>query len=158
VFGANTDLLQSPTIFGDYSHGLQAGQILGHLPTRLICEVYAAFTTTSGSETRSGFGLTEAGGTSGVADDAMAWIHVPDASNFGARSGVDSDAGSTVDSNYHQFRIVIKIGTTDKIEWFIDGTSQGTFDNQANLWPCSFGAYSSTTNRIALAWAHFWYE
>jgi hypothetical protein len=134
------------------------GQILGRLPTRLICEIYAAFTTSSGSETRSGFGLTEAGGASGTADDALAWIHVPDGTNFGLRSGVDSDAGSTVDSNYHQFRIVISKGTTDKIEWFIDGTSQGTIDLQENLAPFSFGGYASTANRLALAWAHLWYE
>jgi len=157
VFGADTDLLQSPTIFGDYSHGLMAGQILGHYPTRLALEVYAAFTTHSANETRTGFGLTEAGGTSGTAADAMAWIHT-DATNFTIRSGADSDAGAADDANYHQFKIVVKVGTTDAIEWFIDGTSQGTMDNQAALWPCSFGAYASTTNRLALAWAHLWYE
>jgi hypothetical protein len=158
LFGDDTDLLQSPTIFGDYAHGLMAGQILGHLPTRLVCEVYAAFTTNSGSETRSGFGLTAAGGTSGTANDAMAWIHTPDGANFGLRSPSDSDAGSAVDTSFHQFRIVVSTGTTDAIEWFIDGTSQGTIDSQEDLWPCSFGGYSSTANRISLAWAHLWYE
>jgi hypothetical protein len=159
VFGADNDLLQSPTIFGDYSHGLMAGQILGHFPTRLICEVYAAFTTNSNEETRTGFGLTEAGGTSGTADDALAWIHDLGTTNvFSCRSGADSDNGSADNTNYHQFRIVIKTGTTDAIEWFIDGTSQGTLDLEEDLAPFSFGAYSSTTNRVALAWAHIWYE
>jgi len=155
--GADTDLLQSPLIFGDYSHGLLAGQILGHYPTRLIIEVYAAFLTHSANETRSGFGLTEAGGTSGTANDAMAWIHT-DGTNFTIRSGADSDVGALDDALYHLFRIVVKPGTTDAIEWFIDGVSQGTMDNQAALWPCSFGAYTSTTNRLALCWAHLWYE
>jgi hypothetical protein len=158
LFGDDTDLLQSPTIFGDYAHVLMAGQFLGRLPTRLIVEVYAAFTTNSGSETRTGFGLTEAGGTSGTANDAMAWIHIPDGANFAIRSGADSDTGSADDANFHQFRIVVSVGTTDKIEWFIDGTSQGTMDSQDNLWPCSFGAYTSTNNRISLAFAHLWYE
>ncbi len=157
LFGADNDLLQSPTIFGDYAHGLMAGQILGHLPTRLIVEVYAAFTTNSANETRTGFGLTEAGGTSGTANDAMAWIHT-DGSNFTIRSAADSDAGDTDDANFHQFRIVVSTGTADAIEWFIDGTSQGTMDSQEDLWPCSFGGFSSTTNRISLAFAHIWYE
>jgi len=157
VFGADNDLLQSPEIFGDYSHGLMAGQILGHDPTRLIVEIYAAFTTHSADETRSGFGLTEAGGTAGTANDAMAWIHVT-SDTFTIRSGADSDSGSASDSLYHQFRIVINRGTTDAIEWFIDGVSQGTFDNQPDLWPCGFGGFSSTTNEFALAWAHIWYE
>lgn len=157
--GADTDLLQSPTIFGDYTHGLLAGQILGHYPTRLICEVYAAFLTNSAEETRTGFGIIEAGGTAGTDASAMAWIHDLGTTNvFSIRSGADSDNGSADNATYHQWRIVVKVGTTDAIEWFIDGVSQGTMDNQAALWPCSFGAYASTTNRIALAWAHIWYE
>lgn len=157
LFGADNDLLQSPTIFGDYAHGLMAGQFLGKVPTRLIVEVYAAFTTNSSSETRSGFGLTEAGGTSGTANDAMAWIH-SDSNNFVIRQPNDSDSGSSVDTDFHQFRIVVSTGTTDAIEWFIDDASQGTMDSQANLWPCSFGGFSSTDNRISMAWAHLWYE
>src|SRR3990167_78067 len=157
VFGADTDLLQSPTIFGDYSHGLMAGQFLGYYPTRLVVEVYAAFTTHSANETRTGFGLTEAGGTSGTAADAMAWIHT-DGTSFTLRSAADSDAGSADNATFHQFRIVCTVGQTDAIEWFIDGTSQGKMDVQAALWPCSFGAYSSTTNRISLAWCHIYYE
>jgi len=157
LLGADTDLLQSPTIFGDYAHGLQAGQFLGHYPTKLIVEVFAAFTTHSANETRTGFGLTEAGGTSGTAADAMAWIHT-DGTSFTIRSAADSDAGSADNATFHQFRIVCTVGTTDAIEWFIDGTSQGKMDVQAALWPCSFGAYSSTTNRISLAWCHIYYE
>src|SRR3990167_10517709 len=151
--GADTDLLQSPLIFGDYSHGLMAGQILGHYPTRLIIEVYAAFLTHSANETRTGFGLTEAGGTSGTANDAMAWIHT-DGTNFTVRSAADSDAGAADDASFHQFRIVVSFGTTDAVEWFIDGSTQGKMDVQAALWPCSFGGYSSTTNRFSMAWAH----
>lgn len=157
LFGADNDLLQSPTIFGDYAHGLMAGQILGHLPTRLIVDVYAAFTTHSDNETRTGFGLTEAGGTSGTANDAMAWIHT-DGSNFTIRSAADSDVGDADDANFHQFRIVVSTGTTDAIEWFIDGTPQGAMDLQENLWPCSFGGFSSTTNRFSMAFAHIFYE
>ena len=158
AFAADTDLLQSPTIFGDYSHGLAAGEILGRYPTKLICEVYAAFPTNSAEETRTGFGLIEAGGTAGTDVSAMAWIHALATTNaFSLRSGAASDNASSLDSAYHQWRIVVN-SADSLVEWFIDGTSQGTIAVQTDLWPCSFGAYASTTNRVALAWIHLWYE
>ncbi len=159
IFGSDTDLLQSPPIFGDYLNGLLAGKILGRYPTKMIMEVYASFSTNSAEETRTGFGLVEAGGTAGTDDDAMVWIHDLGSTNvFSCRSAADSDNGSADNTDPHLFRVVISKGTTDAIEWFIDGVSQGTLDLQEDLWPCSFGAYSSTTNRLRLSFAHFWYE
>jgi hypothetical protein len=156
-FGATGDRLQSPYMFGDYSHGLLAGQILGHLPTRLIVEVYAAFTTHSSDENRTGFGLVKATGSGATAADQVAWIYT-DNTNFQLRSSADSDAGDTDDGDFHQFRIVVSKGTTDAVEWFIDGTSQGTMDLEIDKCPWAFACHTLTNNRISLAWAHLWYE
>src|SRR3990167_2311936 len=40
---AGSDLLLGPSIFGDYGHGLAAGQFLGYMPTKLCFESYANF-------------------------------------------------------------------------------------------------------------------
>ena len=154
---ASGDLLQSPAIFGDYIHGQQAAQFLGYTPTKLILECYASLTVASANETRSGFGLVEAGGTAGTDADAMAWIF-SDATNFGLRSAADSDTGALIDTNWNLWKIVISTGAvTDAIEWFINGTSQGTIDRQADLWPASFGMFALTTNRPGMGWAHIYY-
>lgn len=154
---AASDLLQSPSIFGDYIHGQQAAEFLGYSPTQLIVDFYAAMTVHSANETATGWGLVEAGGTAGTDADAMAWIFT-DGSNFTLRSAADSDAGAADDAAWHRFRIVVSQGTTDAVEWFIDGTSQGTMDLQEDLWPCSFGMFASTTNRPGLAWVHIYYR
>lgn len=154
---AASDLLQSPSIFGDYGHGQMAAQILGYSPTQLVCEWYGAMTVhTADESTVTGWGLVEAGGTAGTANDRMAWIGT-DGTNFIASSAADSDTGATDDALWHTFRIVVAEGTTDAIEWFIDGTSQGTFNLQTDLFPVSFGMFSSTTNRPALSWVHIYY-
>jgi len=136
VFGDDTDLLQSPEVFGDYIHGVMSQAFLGRMPTKMVMETFAAFTANAADEDRTGFGLVEAGGAAGVAADHMAWIYT-DNTNFILLSGADSDAGAAVDAAYHLFRIEITLGTVDKVEWFIDGVSQGTMDLQENLWPCS---------------------
>lgn len=154
---AASDLLQSPAVFGDYIHAEQARRFLGYSPTMLIVEFYAAMTVHSADEvTVTGWGLVEAGGAAGTAADNMAWIGT-DATNFWLRSAADSDIGAADDAVWHLFRIEVSQGTTDAIEWFIDGTSQGTINLQTDLWPCSFGMFASTTNRPALAWVHIWY-
>lgn len=152
------DLLQSPAIFGGYVHTVAVSRILGYTPTRLVVEIAGQFSAATANETRSGFGLTEAGGTAGTDADAMAWIF-SDGTNFGLRSAADTDVGALVDNNWNVWRITISSGTvTDAIEWFINGTSQGTIDRQADLWPCSLGMFALTTNRPNIAWAHIWYE
>ena len=102
--------------------------------------------------------LVENAGTSGVDNDAMAWIFT-DGANFTLRSAADSDAGAADDALWHIFKIVVSAGgTSDTIEWFIDGTSQGTIDRQTDLWPCSFGMHALTTNRPGLGWVHIYYK
>lgn len=157
VFGDSTDLLQSPNIFGDYTHGRFVEEVLGRFPTQLVVELYAAFTTVTGTSNRSGFGLVEAGGTAGTAADELAWIYT-DGTNFTIRSDADSDAGAADDTNYHLWKIVVSSGSaTDAVEWFIDGTSQGTMDRKTDEWPASFGMYAHTTNRFVLSWVHIYY-
>lgn len=151
---AAADLLQSPVIFGDYNHALQAQQFLGYLPTTLTLEAWAQFTTASANETITGFGFVEDGGSPAVANDALAMIF-SDGTNFGLRSGAASDAGAAVDNSNHLWKIVV---TSANVEWFIDGTSQGTIALEADEWPVSFGLTSTTTNRPALSWVHIYYS
>ena len=158
TFDAASDLLQSPAIFGDYAHARLAQEILGVLPNTLRLKFYAAFTTAANNETATAIGFVEAGGSPIGAADAMAMI-CSDGTNFGLRSGATTDAGAAVDTAFHLWEIVITGGGTT-IEWFQDGTSQGTITLQADLWPASFGAgiVAAGLNRLALSWAHIRYE
>ncbi|KKN06315.1 hypothetical protein LCGC14_1078420 [marine sediment metagenome] len=152
------DLLQSPAIFGGYAHGRAVESMLGYAPTQLTLECYASFTVVTGTSNRSGFGLVEDAGTAGTAADELAWIYT-DGTNFTIRSDADSDAGAADDVDWHLWKITVKIGSaTDAVEWFIDGTSQGTMDRKTDEWPVSFGMYAHTTNRPGLAWIHISYS
>ena len=158
---AGNDLLQSPVIFGDYTHAKSASMIMGKtdLPRYLIMDVLGAMGTASANETTSGFGLVEDGGTAGTAADGLAWI-VSDGTNFKLTSGADSDAGAAIDTSPHAWRVILDSGlgtNTDAVEWFIDGTSQGTIDLETDEFPVSFGIFADTTNRPALSVVHIYY-
>ena len=159
-FGALNDLLLSPSIFGDYVHGQQAGNILGYAPTMLSLECYANFGTASANETVSGFGFSTGSGL--TATNHVAYIH-SNGTNIAIRgtdgTGALTDTGGTVaavGATYHLWKIVATAGGT--VEWFMDGTSQGTITLVGDLFPTAFSASSSTTNRINLAWAHCYYS
>lgn len=145
---ASGDALSSPFIFGNYSHALLAGQILGHLPTKLTAEFYAAFTVASADETGTYMGFHSSGKSMSIYSDAT---------NFLLSSSGTEDAGIAVDNAYHQWRIVVD-SSTSLCEWFVDGTSQGSIAVEADAWPMAFECVASTTNRFALSWAHIWYE
>ncbi len=155
-FGAATDLLLSPSIFGDYVHSRQAANILGYDPTTLNFECMAAFSVNSAAETISGFGFSTGSGL--TATNHVAYIY-SDATNFAIRgtdgTGALTDVGALVDTLWHRWRIVATAGGT--VEWFIDGTSQGTITLKTDLFPTAFSASSTTTNRLSLAQAHVWY-
>lgn len=154
VFGASGDLLQSPSIFGDYAGGLWARQSLGRTPTQLIMDCYAAFTDASADENRSGFGFVEAGGSPATANDALAMI-VSDSTTFLLRSGATtSGAGAAVDNAYHFWRIIID---ATNATCTMDGGNSISVATEADLFPASFGAHVLTTNRLALVWAHVYY-
>ncbi len=153
-FNGSGDLLLSPRLFGNYSHARAAQVFLGTLPTKLTLEVYGRFVTSSANETTSGFGFIEDSGTPATAGDHLAYIY-SDSSNYGLRSGAASDAGAAVDTTNHLWTIEI---TASGVEWFIDGTSQGSIALETGEFPVTFGAHTFTTNRLMLGWAHIWYE
>src|SRR3990167_6459383 len=105
---ASGDILQRPALFGHYTHARIAQIIMGEaiLPRFLICDMFAAFTVATANETNSSMGFFEDDGTISTADDALAAIY-SDGTNFGLRSGADSDAGALVDNDYHWWRIQI---------------------------------------------------
>lgn len=155
---ASGDLLESPSLFGDGAGAEAAAAILGHSPTTLTCEFYGSFTAVTGTSNRSGFGLIQDGGSAATAADQLAWIYT-DGTNFTLRSSGDSDVGAADDTDWHTWKIVVSNGSvTDAVEWFIDGTSQGTMDRIDDQWPVSFGMHAHTTNRPGLAWVHISYS
>ena len=158
---ASGDILQSPSIFGDYAHSQAAAAILGYTPTKLICEFYGALTVASADEPVSGFGLIEAGGSPVNGADQMAYIR-SNGTVFLLGAAVDGGGtGSAVDANWHKWRITVTNtgAITDAISWSKDGVAEATtIDLQNDLWPVSFGMHALTTNRPAVSWVHLWYE
>lgn len=147
---AQNDLLRSPLIFGSYAHALAAGQFLGYMPTKMVCEFYAAFTTASSDENGSYIGLWNAAGiATGVYSDGT---------NFQLYDGATTEAGAAVDTSYHQWRLTLdRVNRT--VTWYIDGVSQGSQAVVADRWPAGFGFNAGgANNRIALSWGHLFYE
>ena len=160
VTDAGSDLIQSPAVFGDYTHGQQAAHHLGHDPTTLTLEAWAAFSVHSANETATGLGFVINGGSIITAANAIAVIHT-DGTNFTVRSGADSDLGATDDALWHLFKIVITTGSaTDAVEWFIDGTSQGTMNRRTDAYPAAvgWGVVSGGTNRVLIGPARVFYR
>ncbi len=152
VTNAALDLFESPQVFGDVLHVLHARTALGHAPTRLILEGWVQFSVTSTNETATGFGFFIGGGSIVTAADAVAVIH-SNGSNFVCRNDGDSDVGATDDEDWHLFKIVITSGSaTDAVEWFIDGTSQGTLNRRTDAYPCGVGWGNVTggNNRVQI--------
>lgn len=144
---ANADVLLSPIIFGNYAHALGVSKTLGYFPTQLCAEWYGAFTTASANE---------AGTYMGFKNTALVGAIISDGTNFKlSNQAGTTDAGAAIDTSYHTWKIIVD---ATNMEWFIDGTSQGTVATSADQWPCGFGWTASTTNRPALAWGHVWYQ
>jgi len=154
---ASGDKMQSPAIFGDYQHGDQASHHLLSFPTTLTMETWATFSVASASETTSGFGFVDAGGTIVTATDHIAVIH-SDGTNFICRSNGDADTGALIDTALHKWTIVLSTGTTDAIEWFIDDVSQGTLDLLTDVFPASWGFHTLTTNRLLMGSTRIFYR
>ncbi len=146
------DLIQSPAIFGDFQHAHQAGHHLGFDASTLTFEAFARFSVTSADEEETCLGFCDATGSIIVISDAIAVIRT-DGTNFILRSTADSSTGALDDEDLHLFRIVVSGGSaTDAIEWFIDGTSQGTIDRLPDVWPAAVGVgnLAAGTNRIQI--------
>ena len=158
---AASDILQSPVMFGDYAHALQAKQFLGYLPTKLCAEFYAQFNVASAAETATTIGFVEAGGSpvTAAGADTMASFY-SDATNFKLESGAGaSAAGALISTTYHLWKIVLDV-TTQLATGTMDGGNAITVALQTDLFPVSFGlgTVAAGTNRIQLSFLHIWYE
>jgi hypothetical protein len=155
-FDAVSDHLRSPFIFGDYAHGQMVAGILGHDPTTLSMECYGRFAANNDEE-ETGFGFVEAGSAVPFVKAGLMALVTSDGTNFSLESGAAADAGSTDDTAAHLFKIVVGSAS---IEWFIDGTSQGTLALQTDLWPVAWGASTKAAtgaNDPVVSWVHIWY-
>ena len=129
-----------------------------YAPTILVCDFFAAFSTITANETATGIGMTGANAVDAAAAGSAGCITASGAApptTFFLTSDLSSDAGSAINTSWHKFRIEYGSSTT---EWFIDAVSQGTITTETDIWPVSFTMFSTTTNRIDLAWAHIWYR
>lgn len=157
-FTAASDLLLSPSIFGDYAHFLQASRILGYTPTTLNLECLAAFLTEAADEVSSAFGFVQAGASPITAAAAGQFACISsDATNFELNSSAAADSGAVSDNAWHVWKISISSAAS---EWFIDGTSQGSIALVADVFPLRFGCgiVAAGSNTIALNSVHIWYE
>ena len=156
-FGAVSDHLRSPFIFGDYAHGQLVAALLGYDPTILNMECYARFAANANEE-ETGFGFVEAGSAVPFVKAGLMALITSDGTNFSLESGAAADAGSADNTTPHLFKIAVGSAS---IEWFIDGVSQGTLALQTGLWPVAWGASTkatSGTNDPVINWIHIWYE
>lgn len=151
------DTVASPEIFGDYPHARMAEAILGAAPTTLNAEFYMRLSANN-DEQASGAGFWENGATSAFAKGDCMAVVASGGTNFELHSGAAEDAGSTDNTTAHLFKITFTFGST--VEWWIDGTSQGTVAIQTDLWPCAFGVNTQGggSNDPVLNWAHVYYE
>lgn len=167
---ASGDLLESPRMFGTYSHMRAAADIVGSraLPEYLIARFWGAMTVHSADEPRSGWGFTEdAGGVETEATQA-AWISTDGTSfQIGANAGTPVDLQAD-DALWHEFAIVLS--RTAQIAYaFIDPTwraydqpplslALGSIALTATEAPYCFGFHALTTNRPALGLTHLYYD
>lgn len=158
LLGDASDLLASPAVFGDYAHMLAASWVLGYFPTALVAEFRAAFTAFAANEPSTAVGFVEDGGSviTGAAADQLACIS-SNGTNFELNSGAAVDAGAAADASWHTFKIRV---TSANVEWFIDGTSQGTIALETAEFPVSFeaGVVAGGLNTIALGPPRVYYE
>lgn len=159
---AAADAFVTPRIFGGYDQFQRVADVLGYAPTELVVDQYAAFTVASANETTSFFGLCAPATTDISAAGGGGGIHSGGtASTFFLTSDNGSDAGASIDTSWHKWRIIFGSSTT---EWFDDiatpGTlaSRGTITTETDIWPLAYKMIVSTTNRIGLSWVHIWYR
>lgn len=162
---ASGDLLNSPAIWGDWTHMEMARQLVGAaiLPRRLVAEFMGAMTVHSADEPRSGWGFIEDGGSAATEADQIAFIS-SDGTNFqiGANAGTPVDLVAD-DGNWHKFRIELDVAS-QLVSCAIDGTyyltktSTTTLAITADEAPFKFGFHALTTNRPALGLTHVFYE
>lgn len=157
-FTAASDLLMSPSIFGDAAHVAQAARILGYRPTSLNMECYAAFLAEGSNEPSTAFGFVQAGASPITAAAAGQFACISsNATNFELNSSAASDAGAASENAWHLWKVKI---TGAGSEWFIDGASQGSIALVAAVFPLRFGCgvVAAGNNTIALNSVHIYYD
>ncbi len=160
---ANSDLLQSPSIFGDYAHAHMAAIIYGAktLPRYLVCDAYATWSVVSADDDTTAIGFCEDGGSIIVAAD-----HIAAATSNGTGGVWNLSANGSVTAGVTvvsatlpiMFRIIID-KVTQLSTLYIDGVFQGTIAVTADEFPCAFGmgVGAASANRILFHNAHVWY-
>lgn len=163
ITNAGSDLLQSPSMFGDWVHMEQARYHLGVFPKYLMLEAYLRFATASNAEATTNYGFCEDGGSIIVNADLIAGLQ-SDGTNFVLSTGGDSDAGAVIQTTTLGLRIKIAPGTSDKVQWWLRTSptggfvSQGTADLTTDEFPCAFGFGQGTSNVIHHHVAHIFYS
>lgn len=163
---ATGDILASPPVFGTYDHAYAAMRIAGKrsLPTRLVTEVRAAFTTASADEPTSGFGLFEDATTTTTATEALQLAFISsNSANFELNTNASTsltDVGAAVDNAWHNFVIEMLFGTDGvaRANWYIDGAFQGYIIPTTDEAPYAFGAHTLTTNVVKIGPVHIFYD
>jgi hypothetical protein len=159
---ADTDLLRSPYMFGDYTHMQAAGRLVSKgIPTSLNLEVWGAMTVHSGNDIDSGWGFIEDGGVQTTSTSHIAMIY-SDSANFALQANgvIVGSVGAADDALWHLFKIKLTVADLG-LEWFIDGVSQGArVANviQTDEAPWAFGFGAGATNMPGLGITHVWYD
>ena len=163
---ASGDLVVSPPVFGGYDHAMAASAIVGKKtrPTKMICDVRAAFNVASADEPTSGFGLFEDETTTTSATEAFQLAFISsNSANFELNTNASTtltDVGAVVDNLAHDWRIEMLYDTAGVIRanWYIDGAFQGFIVPTQDEGPYAFGSHTLTTNRLKLGTVHIFYD
>lgn len=160
LMDTGADLLNSPAIFGDYSHSHAAAVICGQrsLPRFLIADIYAAFTTVSADEDTTAIGFVEDGGSPVVAADHIAAVTSNGTGgvwNISANAAVAAGV-TVVSATWNWFRIIMdKANALSYL--YVNNVFQNSIAITADEAPYKFGAGKGTTNTILLNQAHIFY-
>lgn len=157
---AQNDLIQSPAIFGDYSHAHAAAVILGQkaLPRFIVADIFARFSVVANDQATTNLGFVEDGGSIVTAADGYATIN-SDGTNFrlninGTRATTRSIAVTTASA---WFRIVLDKGAA-LASAYKNGTLLGSAAITDDEAPVSFGAGSGGANNLVqLNQVHIFY-
>lgn len=155
---AAADLLESPSIFGDYSHAKQASMIMGEksLPRYLVMDAHCRFSVASADELTTNIGFFEDGGSIVVSAETMAAIYSNSVNFCIQANAVEGEGSTAVDNAYHWFRIVMD-KQAGYSYGYIDGTLISSVAITADEFPVGWGFGNGTTNRIQLNQAHIFY-
>jgi hypothetical protein len=160
------DLIVSPPVFGTYDHAYAAMRIAGKksLPTKMVVETRAAFTTASADEPTSGFGMFEDATTTTTATEALQLAFISsNAANFEYNTNASTtltDVGAAIDNNWHNFVQEFLYDTSGvfRSNWYIDGAFQGFILPTTDEAPYAWGAHALTTNVVKIGVVHIYYD